>query len=447
MDIKLLDDFSKRVKNISKISVNKDLLEEFIIKVSEKEWIKLESKMLESQILEYLIKKQSVWKSITEEDFDLIFAYQLLWKYDEFMKWSNDKLASYKSLESKHMIQIQALLKEYGDPIKDSIRDLERVALKWDDAKYFKWFTKELPKEVSDLKKDKIINSLIRSFNKRPESSINDEVVYKSIDTKLKWVLQKINISENERLDFSKEFEAKDFQFWEDVVKQKQFKQKWINIVENHFWSKDKAGLNLRNIANIQSTIYNKLQNESNKFETITDENGMNTDRNIFARFSKTESDASARGVGDICIWIDEKMWENENYFELVLFDEGRKKNIGTTMLLNMEEVNWSKYLLFWPNPSIEFDAKVSSEKLYEKISEIVIKFAKDNNYDAIVFNPEPGNATNRLGDFQNALEKSQLKDKMWKIEKIDLQKEYILGNFVNTEYKYKNNLSYLWKK
>ena len=108
-----------------------------------------------------------------------------------------------------------------------------------------------------------------------------------------------------------------------------------------------------------------------------------------------------------------------------------------------MEENPSEKYLLFWPNPSVEFDDKVSSAKLFEQISRIIIQFAKENNYDWVLFDPTHGKSANRSGDFQQALNNSQLKNDSWEISKIDLSANHILGWW----YQYKNNLSYLWRK
>lgn len=120
-------------------------------------------------------------------------------------------------------------------------------------------------------------------------------------------------------------------------------------------------------------------------------------------------------------------MWENPEYFELVLFDTDRLKCIGTVMLLNMPEPDGKKYLLYGPNPSVEFDDKVSSFKLFDQLSRIVIKFAQENNFDGVVFNPEHGLSTNRSGDFQSALEQSQLRENDGKMMKIDLNKDHLL--------------------
>jgi len=443
MDIDLLERFKIHVNNISRLSKDENQLRQEIEKLSKKYDINLEWKTIESQIMEYLLKKQSKHE-LDIDDFDLILWYQLMWKYEDFNRDSNDKLANFSDMETQHMIQILALLGEYWDALKDTIKTLERKALESVDREYFAEYIRKVPKEVKDLTKDRIINALIKSFAKRPKQTITWDVIAKSIFDKLKSVLQSTDIEQGEIEDFVKSFNEVDFMFWDDLELQKSFISKWTTKVEEYFWKADNIWLNIRQIAKVQDSIYNELQKESNKFESLTDEWWTDKDRNVFARFWKTKWDACARWVWDICIWIDEEMWEeNEDYFELVLFDEERKKNIWTVMLLNIQEENWNKYLLYWPNPSVEFVDKVPSQLLYKKISELVTSFASENNYDWIVFNPVHWRSTNRSWDFQKALEDSQMKDWEWNIIKIDLEREYILW----WGYKYQKWLSFLWRK
>jgi len=442
-DEAILDEFKIHVKNISEISKDENSLSNKVKEYCGKEDIVLESKTLEAQIMEYLLKKESSWKKIDIYDFDLIVAYQLMWKYEEFMNSSNDKLAMFEDAETRYMIQIQALLREYWDLLKETVKRLEKKSLEWQDSQYFEKYIIKVPKEVKNLTKSKNIQILISFFSKRSTETITDEVVRKIIYMRVKTVLSVIVNSQEEIDNFVNEFSASDFMFREDLELQEIFINKWKVKVEQYFWVGDKLWLNIRNIAKTQNEIYNWLQKESNKFESITDKWWMDKGRNVFARFWKTKCDAYARWVAGICIWVVEKMWDNENYFELVLFDKERKKCIWTVMLLTMQEPNWNKYLLFCPNPSEEFNDKVSSQLLYKKISKIIINFSIENDYDWILFDPIYWRATNRSWDFQKALEDSQLKDENNEIMKISLEKEYLLGG----EYKYKNDLSFLWER
>ncbi len=451
MDTVLLENFKTRVQNITNISKDKASLNIALDSLAQVHEILLESTGFESRILEFLLKKQERSWGITKEDFDILIAYQLMGRFEQFIKNSNDKLATSTDPETMHMVQILALLQEYGDPLKESVRKLEKLALQKDangantsDTTFLlNQFGRSTPKEVTDLNKDRIISSMVGSFSKRPEHTITDSIIRKSILEKCKAVLQKTDITEEEQEVFAKSFTTTDFIGLQDPIKQEVFESKWKRQVEENFGSTDVLGLNLRSITKTQQSIYSALQQETQKFEEIVDKNGLQSERHVFARFGKTKYDAFARGVGDICLGLDEKMWTNPNYFELVLFDADRLKCIGTVMLLNMPEPDGKRYLLYGPNPSVEFDDKVSSFKLFDQLSRIVTEFAQENDFDGVVFDPEHGRSTNRSWDFQTALEKSQLKENDGKIKKIDLKKDHLLwGN-----YEYREDLSFLWKK
>lgn len=449
LDTALLDDYKARIANITQISKDRHSLKLAVHNLAQVQNISLKTAWLESQILEFLLTKEA--SNITKEDFDILIAYQLMGKIEQFIKNSNDKLPISADTETMHMVQILSLLQEYWDPLKESIRKIEKIALKKDtndkiipDFKLLlRQFGRNTPKEIINLNKDRIINSIVQSFANRPEHSITDSVIKKSILEKCKSVLQKTNITREEQEEFAKSFDTQDFIWLSDIEKQEAFIKKWKQQVEEHFWSTDSLGLNLRSISKVQQSIYSTLQQETKKFEKIVDKNGGQNERHIFARFGKNKYDALARGVGDICLGVDEWMWENREYFELVLFDTDRLKCIGTVMLLNMPEPDGKKYLLYCPNPSIEFDDKVSSFNLFDQIYKIVKKFAQDNNFDGVLFNPTNGLSTNRSWDFQTALEQSQLKDIDGKIMKIDLKKEHVLWR----GYEYRNNLSFLYIK
>lgn len=234
-------------------------------------------------------------------------------RFEQFIKNSNDKLATSTDPETMHMVQILALLQEYGDPLKESVRKLEKLTLQKDangvntpDATFLlNQFGQNTPKEVTDLTRDRILDSIIRSFSQRPEHTITDIVIQKSILEKCKSVLQKTDITTKEQEEFAKSFQFQDFMGLGDIDKQQLFITKWRQQVAEHFGSSDVLRLNLRGIAKTQQSIYSTLQQETQKFEEIVDKNGLQSERHVFARFGKTKYDALARGVGDICLGKD----------------------------------------------------------------------------------------------------------------------------------------------
>jgi len=235
----------------------------------------------------------------------------------------------------------------------------------------------------------------------------------------------------------------------------------------NEFFEKNKDKLNqidLKDMQVVQHNIYKKLKQEAEKFEEVivvdektvvnehweakeVDEKKSPKLRTIKWFFSKTKENALARWAAFICIGNDYRMWKNKNYFEFVLFDQERNKNVWTVMLLKMED-RWKKYLFFGPNPTEEFVSKVSSEKLYYKLLDIIIDFAKENNFDWILVDKKDGFSTNRGWTFQATLEKSILKDENWKEKTIDLEEKHLLWWTDEVgDYYYQENLQFVWEK
>lgn len=140
-------------------------------------------------------------------------------RFEQFIKNSNDKLATSTDPETMHMVQILALLQEYGDPLKESVRRIEKITLEKDAngkntpeaTSLLKQFGRNTPKEVIDLTKDRIMDSMIRSFTQRPEHTITDNVIQKSVLEKCKSVLQKTDIIQEHQEEFAKSFSIQDF--------------------------------------------------------------------------------------------------------------------------------------------------------------------------------------------------------------------------------------------
>lgn len=447
MNVKLLEDFEKIFKYIEEISKNELNIKNYIYRLSKNYNLDIKSEKIEWQILEYLVKKQEIW-NLNIYDFNIILAYQLLWEYDMFGYNLKTKLDSFvEDVDSNYMIKMLAYLEQYWDVFRETIKSIKNKVLESEDKKYIENYTNKLKNEINSLTKPRIINNIIKSYINRPQEKITKEIIIKSIVDKFKLIFQENNLDFEKIENFALLFDIEDFKFWEDLEKQELFRDKWINNIIKIFWNSDNIWFDLSEIINLQNSIYNQLQFETNKFEQLTEKWWKNKVRKVFARFWKSKYDSCARWVWYICLWTDENMWENKGYFELVLFDEDRKINIWTVMLLDMKEPNWKKYLLFWPNPSAEFNDKVSSKILFEKISKIIINFAKDNNYDWVVFDSTHWRSTNRSWDFQKALENSQLKDENKFILLKDLINPYTLWKHEDFLYEYKCNLSYLWKK
>ena len=154
--------------------------------------------------------------------------------------------------------------------------------------------------------------------------------------------------------------------------------------------------------------------------------------RNIRGYFTKTAETANARMGAYLCIAGDTGMWENENYFEMVLVDEETNKCVGVVMLLAVEGENGEKYLWFGPNPFESFLDAVSSQACYQYLYEKTCEFAESNGFTGVVVPSKDeqilGQCTNRGGDFPGFIKASRLKDKSDNLIVVDFDKKHTLG-------------------
>lgn len=174
--------------------------------------------------------------------------------------------------------------------------------------------------------------------------------------------------------------------------------------------------------------------------------------RNIRGYFTKTQETANARMGAYLCIAGDPDMWQNPNYFELVLQDEDTNKCVGVVMLLNIEAADGRKYLWFGPNPFESFLDQVNSQQYYEYMYQTVTNFASANNFDGVVIPAEEGRilgeCTNRGGNFPQLIKDSRIRDSHdpSKIITVDFGKKHILGKYNTSPYSYKDG-ALIWQQ
>ena len=168
--------------------------------------------------------------------------------------------------------------------------------------------------------------------------------------------------------------------------------------------------------------------------------------RNIRGFFTKTAETANARMGAYLCIAGDSKMWDNENYFELVMVDEDTNKCVGLVMLMEIKGENGKKYLWFGPNPFESFLDVVSSRACYEYLYGRACEFAGNNDFDGIVVPSKDeqilGQCTNRGGDFPGFIKASRLRDSKDNLAVVEFGKKHTLGG----SYGYEDG-ALTWKK
>ena len=278
-----------------------------------------------------------------------------------------------------------------------------------------------------------------------PKEKLTDAIVQKKIARSLKNRFQQIPELKDEAQAIAGEFTVESLSNLGDVLLQK---------VTAVLKSKPTlGGVDSKRIEVIQNKTYQEIQRELEKYEEVMETDTLKVSlgeqdksakkRPIRGFFSKNKENAHARMVADVCLAGDPEMLKNPNYFEFVLFDEERKKNIGTVMLLVMEEPDGKKYLLYCPNPSTDIISKVSSAKLYQWLTRQVSAFAEANGFDAVLADTIHGRGTNRPGKFHEVFNASVLRDTEGAPRKIDLTQDHRLGG----SYTYQNNLSFIWER
>lgn len=422
----ILSEYSKRLQKINSIS---DL--ETLTKFLEKETT-TDAETLEGKLLAYIEQGE-----YSKDAFDVLIAYQLGEDYAQLIRRSQDQVTQFEDPQTKEYIQLAELADIYGDNLKETIKDIVKKIRGSKDAQLFEKVSSLSARQLSAGER------MAEDLMKLPPQAQTDSVLQKKVETLFKNTFQ----GQSEILPMAKEFSllfsAKDFSG--DLA------TLWRSRLQESIVSQVGSMIDVSALQRMQNQAFLEIQNETQKYQELvevdtteqgTGEKKMKKLRHLKSYFSKNKENAHARMVAHVCLANDPKMLENPNYFELVIFDPERKRNMGTTMLLTMEEPNNKKYLLYNPNPSVGLVSEVSAKRLYKMITDQVIAFAKDNNFDGILVNPSHGSSTNRGGLFLQALQQSTIKENGTD-RKINLSKEHVLSG----GYKYKDNLSIIWEK
>lgn len=425
-----LNEFSQRINTIKAISD-----EQALIKFLNSSIENSEAKTLEGKILDYF--KQ---KGYTVDTMNVLLAYQLQGRYDEFFSGSADRVSAEEDQVSKNFVLLDELVNQYGDNMKETIKLIQEKVATGDDRELF------AGSSVNKYQKryEELSQNILSDLNKIPRNKISDQTIQKKILRTIKNTFQSLEHVQKRADYFTSLFTVNDLD---------SFNETWMRHVNELFILDEKSSIDTGKVESLQSSVYTKLQNEIGKYEEIKEvdttknkgkeEEKLSKERTIKAYFSKNKENAHARMVADVCLANDPNMLKNKKYFEFVLFDEEREKCMGTTMLLEMDEPqDGKKYLLYCPNPSVGLVSEISAKKLYKQITDQIIKFSKDNGFDGVLVNKTHGHSTNRAGLFQQSLEQSCLKDRTGKERTIDLKYWHTLGG----GYSYKDGLQIVWE-
>ncbi len=426
-DERIIQDFSRRIDVIKDIA-NEQRMKEFLAGST------AESKAttIEGKILEYFKER-----GYSIDTMNVLLAYQLLGQYDNFVAESTDRVSQEESQISKNYVLLDELVNRYGDTMKETIKALQKAVMESSDKELFaSSLSGKYEGKYGDL-----AQTIMDDLSRVPREKMKNETIQRKIIRTLKNTFQGVDVVQERVEYFATLFTVNDLDT---------FGEAWMRHFDELFALGSEYMLDTSKIEALQSNVYQRLQSEINKYEEVKEiddvrgEEKMKKERTIKGHFSKNKENAHARMVGDICLAQDPTMLKNEKYFEFVLFDEDRQKCVGTTMLLEMNEVeDGKKYLLYCPNPAVGLVSEVSAKKLYKKMTDQIIQFSKENNFDAILVDKTHGKSTNRAGLFQQSLEQSCLKDSAGKEININLKNKYILGG----GYAYQDNLQVVWMR
>ena len=424
----ILSKYQGRLQKIERLAMTKDNILAFI----NTNFPNTKSKTLEGKIIEYVREHRD-----NQESVDLLLAYQLSGQYENFVRESADRTDMYEGIEGKEYIMLSGLSERYGDLMKETLKEIGEKVSKSEDASLF---SKDISKDVAKAKK--LSTQVFDELSKIPKDKITTEAIQKKVARSLINTFQQISDIKKNSENFSGAFTKDNFDSFQKIFNEK--------ITELFQEIEGEVAIDIQKLETLRQGNYEDIKSELDKYEEIKEvdeerkgEVKMSKERFIKGYFSKNKENAHARMIGDICIAVRPEMLENKNYFEFVMFDEDRKKCVGTVMLLNMIEPDGKKYILYCPNPSVDLVSQVSAEKLYKLITSKISAFANENDFDGVLLDKRHGNATNRSGLFQTSLEKSVLRD---------IEGHEIIFNLKNKHqlsggYVYQENLNAVWMK
>ncbi len=432
LDLKILEKYSGRLQKLSTLA-NPESLEKFLDEKIEKK--EDSPKTLEGKLLMYLEEKSN------EEIADILFSYQLSGEYEAFVQGTRDRITDDSSHIEKNYIMLSELAERFGDRLKETIREILQKVVKSPDKSFFEY----LSTGISEADVKELGNKIVTDLQKIPKERITIDVVRKKVLISLINRFQHLPHMREMAQEISAKFETTDLaSVPAELLQQVMEKMSDDSVV---------GDISNKKIEKIQNECYTEISKELEKYEEVMETEVLKKEfgeqekslkkRSIHGYFSKNRENAHARMVADVCIAADLKMLEKKEYFEFVLFDEDRKKNIGTVMLLKMEESKRKKYLLYCPNPSTDIVSKVSAGKLYQWITKQVTNFAEENGFNGVLVDTTHGRSTNRPGKFQETLTASVLRGKDNLPKKVSLTNPHALGG----NYVFQKDLSVIWEK
>ncbi|MFA6098736.1 MAG: hemophore-related protein [Patescibacteria group bacterium] len=477
----LLAQYQKRIDTIKGMAASPDAVYKVIDEMREK--MKLPTFMAEGKdkarlygadLLELLMdqqdrkRKQIPLELSDQEIADLAIAYHMRGWGNEFVQGTADQVSASESQDTKDYIQWDALSKLFVEDGKQTLTTLYQ-SLKSDEegqkvlsalADHYR-SDETMPIERITERLAVSQEALKGTLSKITDTAKHRGVVIKRVTNDVIGMSQEMlkGLSANDRT----QAQAALKEFIEGMVPQEgdylqaitdpSTAQKLLATLQEYSFHP------LQAVEKVLAADIGVVQREVGSYRTITEQDQVQTRkgvktvekqqtaRKIVGYFSKTAEVANARAAARICIAVNTEMWNNKDYFEFVMFNEETKTCEGTVMLLNMQESDGKKYLLYCPNPSEHLLTQVSYEDCYKQLTPVIINFARENGFDGLVLSEKvEGASTNRTGGFASTLQNNKLKKSNGELEYAPVKKVHSLSK----GYDYGGSgmkLNYIWKR
>lgn len=174
-----------------------------------------------------------------------------------------------------------------------------------------------------------------------------------------------------------------------------------VNIREGVYEEEQFASYTVQRFLNFFVEQQALIERELDKFQS----EAGNRREALLGYISKSKESAHARMVGGVCVSGDnpqkagrECMWNMQNYFQLVLQDPDTYRCVGLALLHHFTDERGQRILTASLNPSSTYLYGVDEKAMYQGLMNALETFAKENNFDMILFSKQKQIRTNRTG-------------------------------------------------
>ncbi|MFC1723016.1 hypothetical protein ACFL0V_02675, partial [Nanoarchaeota archaeon] len=179
---------------------------------------------------------------------------------------------------------------------------------------------------------------------------------------------------------------------------------------------------------------YDSMQEEMVKYE-FKKEVGTRSGRRYLFLLSKKKAHCCAMFNMGVCVAVDDKVWNSEDLWQIIIFDDERDAHGG--MIIRTVEENNKKYLILSIQPSSSILNVVAPVQVFDALMDFAGIIAKKLKYNHILIPHDSAIHSNR-GSIQSVIRK-----RFGKQKPLELDREY---EFSYKPYNYKYKKFYMVK-